>query len=255
MRRRMDSISLMLRLSQHRATLVELIEYYGFVYTYTKQNGELVYEKSLGSTALPKPDGQSYFEAARKNYPRFYAGPEISAYGVPIKEHFHEILFPEIADHQQADLFDIGSGEGPKTPGNTIRKVYLCRAQARISQPGAILFFYKGKSAKAPSQAITTVGIFENMSLAKSAEDLRRMAGGRSVYSDVQLQAFRASERRPVKVINFLLANHISPAIDLTELKALGVFSGHPPQSIFRIARPELMATLGRIGNFGFRIQ
>jgi predicted GNAT family N-acyltransferase len=238
-----------------QATLIELVVYYGFQYTYTKSNGELVYEKALAPTALSRPDDGLYFDAARLNYPRFYAGREISSYGIPIKEQFHQVLFPELADHRQADLFDLGSGGGPKAPGNTIRKVYLCRAQARMSEPGAILFFYKGKSGKAPSQAITTVGIFESMSLAKSTDDLRRLAGGRSVYSDVQLRAFGASERRPVKVINFLLANHIAPVIGLAELKALGVFSGHPPQSIFSIDRPHLTAMLGRIGNFGFRIQ
>src|SRR5262249_28689300 len=63
------------------------------------------------------------------------AGPEVEAYGIPIKEAYHEVLFPEIADRRQADLFHFGGlGAGPLTPGNTIRKVYLCQAPARIQQ-------------------------------------------------------------------------------------------------------------------------
>ena len=140
------------------------------------------------------------------------AGPEVEAYGIPIKKAYHEVLFPEIADRRQADLFHFGGlGAGPLTPGNTIRKVYLCQAPARIQQPGAILLFYKGKSTHGPSQALTTLGVFEDMALAHSVEELRRLAGGRSVYSERQLLAWEASPQRPVKVINFLLAGHINP--------------------------------------------
>lgn len=166
-----------------------------------------MYEKALSRERLQIADGESFFDAARFNYPRFCAGPGVETYGIPIKGAYHEVLFPEIADRRQADLFHFsGLGAGPLTPGNTIRKVYLCRAAARIDQPGAILLFYKGKSTHGPSQALTTVGVFEDMALAHSIEELRRLAGGRSVYSERQLLDWEASPQRPVKVINFLLA-------------------------------------------------
>jgi hypothetical protein len=233
--------------------LIELISYYGFVHTVTSEAGELTYEKQLSREPLAKPNTSlTFFEAARKAYPRFYAGPEIEAYGIPIQEAFHEDLFPELAKHKQFDLFN-GIG-GPQTPGNTIRKVYLCRAQANISQPGALLFFYKSTSKNPPSQAITTVGIFESMTLAHSTEELRRLAGGRSVYSDAQLQAFNAMPDKPVKVINFLLIAHISPVVELATLKRLEIFKGQPPQSIFRLAREKLFKLLGAIPNLGFKV-
>jgi len=174
-------------------------------------------------------------------------------YGIPIKEAYHEVLFPEIADRRQADLFHFsGLGAGPRTPGNTIRKVYLCQAPASIDQPGAILLFYKGKSTRRPPQAITTVGVFEDMALARSVEELRRLAGGRSVYSERQLLDWEASPERPVKVINFLLAGHINPVISLSEMRSDGVILG-PPQSILRIARDRLNPILRRI-HFGFEL-
>lgn len=199
-------------------------------------------------------DGELFFDAARFNYPRFCAGQEVQAYGIPIKEAYHEALFPEIADRRQADLFHVGGlGAGPRTPGNTIRKVYLCRAPASIDQPGAILLFYKGKSTCGPSQALTTVGIFEDMAFAHSVEELRRLAGGRSVYSERQLITWAASAQRPVKVINFLLAGHINPPISLSEMRSDGLVPGHPPQAIFRVSRDHLTAIFRRI-QFGFEL-
>jgi hypothetical protein len=197
---------------------------------------------------LQVADTESFYDAARFNYPRFSAGPQVEAYGIPIKEAYHEVLFPEIADCRQADLFSFGGlGAGPRTPGNTIRKVYLCRAPAWIDQPGAILLFYKGKSTHGLSQALTTVGIFEDMAFAHSVEELRRLAGGRSVYSERQLLAWEASPHRPVKVINFLLAGHINPPILLSEMRSDGLISGHPPQSMFRVSRDRLTPPLRRI--------
>ena len=49
-----------------------------------------------------------------------------------------------------------------RTPGNTIRKVYLCRAQAKGLKPGDILLFYLSRDERlAASQSLTTVGIVE----------------------------------------------------------------------------------------------
>jgi len=153
----------------------------------------------------------------------------------------------------QLSLFGTAADFGIHTPGNTIRKVYLCRAQAQIVQPGALLFFYKGKSAHPPSQAITTVGIFEEMALARSTEELRRIAGGRSVYSDTQLTMMAATPARPVKVINFLLAGHFEPVMNLQTLKEDRVFADHPPQSIKHLDRAQQGALL-RHAQLGFEM-
>lgn len=231
-------------------TLMALLEYYGFRHTHDNSNGEKVYEKAIGRDRLVRPDGISLFDLARENYPRFATGDGVAAYAIPIQEEFHEILFPELMNHNQFSLF----GEtGLQRPGNTIRKVYLCRAPAQLTQPGALLFFYKGKSGSQPSQAITTVGVFEEMKLAHSTEELRRLAGGRSVYSDTQLRKLAATQSRPVKVINFLLAAHLEPPMQLAALKSSSVFAKHPPQSIKNLLPAQQMSVLDR-GAFGFAI-
>jgi hypothetical protein len=77
-------------------------------------------------------------------------------------------LFPEIAIGTELPLFPTTTF-GPilahgqeRTPGNTIRKVYLCRAKTTLLRPGDILFFYMSKDESyAASQSITTVGVAE----------------------------------------------------------------------------------------------
>jgi len=69
-----------------------------------------------------------------------------------------------------------------------------------------MLFFYKGKSQSPPSQAMTAIGVLEDLNLAHSTRELLQMTGGRSVYSDQDLAKWGASANSPVKVINYLLA-------------------------------------------------
>ncbi len=234
-----------------QSTLIDLLEFYGFVHTHDNQNGERVYEKALSRDRLKFDPDASLFDIARHNYPRFATGSNVCAYVIPIQEAYHQVLFPELVQRRQLSLFDTAAEFGMHTPGNTIRKVYLCRAQAQIEQPGALLFFYKGKSGNAPSQAITTVGIFEEMAFAASTEELRRIAGGRSVYSDAQLTMMAATPDRPVKVINFLLAGHFEPALGLPTLKSDNVFAAHPPQSIKSLSEQQQSAIL-RHSQLGF---
>ena len=232
-------------------TLISLLEYYGFEHTHDNDHGEMVYEKTFSRSRLQSDPKVSLFDLARRNYPRFASGEGVAAYTVPIQEDFHEILFPELVPPKpQMSLF---ADTGSQRPGNTIRKVYLCRAPATITQPGALLFFYKGKSDGSPSQAITTVGVFEDMAFARSTEELRRLAGGRSVYSDTQLRMMNATERRPVKVINFLLAAHFEPPMSLDALKKSNVFAERPPQSIKNLVPAQQFSVLEQ-GSFGFSI-
>lgn len=135
------------------------------------------------------------------------------AFGVPIQEKYHDILYPDLVEiPRQGDLFDpTNSSRGPRRPGNTIRKVYLCRAPSKLGPPGSLLVFYKGKSRLPPSQAFTALGVLEGVSIAESTQDLQRFSGGRSVYSEDALESWGASQKRPVKVINFLLAAYIKP--------------------------------------------
>jgi hypothetical protein len=120
-----------------------------------------------------------------------------------------------------------------RTPGNTIRKVYLCRAKITRLRPGDVLFFYMSKDNRyEASQSITTIGIVEQVVDVVSGEDLIRLTAKRSVFSAEELGAMNASESSPVKMIDFLLVGHSIPPVTLNTLVTERIFSGRPPQSI-----------------------
>jgi len=141
-----------------------------------------------------------------------------------------------------------------RRPGNTIRKVYLCRAATQQLQPGSVVLFYRGQSpGYVVSQSLTSVGVVEAIHQAVSLDDLVRLTAKRSVYSEVKLAAFQATVRKPVKVIDFLLVGHIEPAIKLNELLKLGVFNNTPPQSISQLPAPRFEPVRNRM-SFGFAV-
>ncbi len=236
-----------------QTVLIGLMEYYGFRKTVEKEDGELIYEKPLSRTVLAS-DNTSIFDQARLNYPRFVSGETVSAFGIPIREEYHDTLFPELKDQRQEDLFkSLGFGTASMRPGNTIRKVYVCRAPSNLGDPGSILLFYKGKSDLNPSQAITTIGILENLQTAYSVEELSRMTGGRSVYSQAQLETWAPTIARPIKVINFLLHGYFDTPLTFRKLQSMGVMKANPPQSIFSISTDKQMKILEKT-NLGFSV-
>lgn len=139
-------------------------------------------------------------------------------------------------------------------PGNTIRKVYLCRAMTQQLRPGSVALFYRSNSpGYVASQSITSVGVVEAMNQAVSLDDLVRLTAKRSVYSEAKLAAFGATAQRPVKVIDFLLVGHIEPAMKLDDLKRMGVFKGAPPQSISQLTEARFGPVRNRMA-FGFAV-
>jgi ribosomal protein S18 acetylase RimI-like enzyme len=235
--------------------LISILLYYGFENTGTNARGEEIYEKPLCRDRVEPAPGQSLFDLARTNYPRFVGHPPAEAFCVPIRGEYHDILFPELAAKIQEDLFgSYSSSKEKRTPGNTIRKVYLCRASTSRLRPGSILLFYRSRSqGYVASQSVTSVGVVEAITEVSSLNDLVRITAKRSVYSEEQLAEFGATEAHPVKVIDFLLIGHIEPPMKLAELNKEGVFAGHPPQSICHLPPPRFEPLKRRI-SFGFEV-
>jgi GNAT superfamily N-acetyltransferase/rRNA-processing protein FCF1 len=173
-----------------QSSLIQVLEYFGFQNTGTNDRGELVFEKPLSRSRLKASEHDNLFDLARKNYPRFVARPPADAFCVPIQGRYHDTLFPELAMPDQSDLFaaaGISTGKA-RTPGNTIRKVYLCRARSHLIGPGSIILFYRSSSPGYQiSQSITSVGIIERVTEASTIEELVRMTAKRSAYTTEQL--------------------------------------------------------------------
>jgi GNAT superfamily N-acetyltransferase len=240
-------------------TLIRLLEYYGFAHTTSRNDGEMVFEKPLSRSRLTLNSGDpDLFTAVRTNYPRFIADPPAKVFCVPIRGDYHQKLFPELALATPLPLFP---NESPflttgreRTPGNTIRKVYLCRAKTTLLSPGDILLFYHSKTdGLLASQTITSVGVVEGVSQTGDLEELLRLTAKRSVFSEAELRKMIGASTTPIRVIDFLLVGHLSPAVPLATLNAEGVFKGVPPQSICALA-PERFAPIRARLDLGFQV-
>lgn len=239
--------------------LVRVLEYFGFENTGQNERGEAMYEKPLSRSRLQASAGDDLFALARSNYPRFVCREPATAFCVPIRGEYHDVLFPEMARRVQPDLFQLTDGPGaltggPRRPGNTIRKVYLSRAQTQGLRPGSVLVFYRSKSpGYVSSQCITSVGVVEAVSAAENLDQLVRLTAKRSAYSPEQLSDMAGRRTAPVKVIDFLLVGHLDPPVPLADLLRDGVFVGTPPQSICALSPTRFAALRSRM-NFGFEV-
>lgn len=209
----------------------------------------------MSRIVLNSAEKDGLFDLARKHYPRFVARPPAEAFCVPIQGQYHNTLFPELAMPDQPDFFNTaGSVGGTRTPGNTIRKVYLCRAQSEAVGSGSIVLFYRSNSpGYRISQSITSVGVVERVSHAATIEELVGLTAKRSAYTTEQLSKIVDASDTPVKVIDFLLVGHFDPAIPLDDLLRLGVFRNWPPQSITRLDEERFAKVRERM-NFGFAV-
>lgn len=219
--------------------LIVLLQTFGFKATRTLANGELMLERlSHHETEITLPPATEPLSHDLQIYPRYYDGPSVGKFVVPIQWQYHIALFPEIAEASPLPLFPDerfvveANVSADRTPGNTIRKVYVCRAQTRQLKPGAVLLFYLSKCEMNRSQHATSVGVVEKTQLAASLMDLMRAVGRRSVYSQQDLAAMAPREASPVLVIDFLLIGHFEPAVPLARLISSHVLSSRPPQSI-----------------------
>jgi len=193
----------------------------------------------LPNSAVAVSCGESAFSCDLRIYPRFYDGPSVRKYVIPIKWAFHVVLFPEVAEARDLPLFPeqvffvTASRGAERTPGNTIRKVYICRSATRTLDAGDVVLFYLSKCADLKrSQSVTTIGIVEQAQLATTATDLIRKVGRRSVYSRETLEAMNPTAQSPVLVIDFLLNGHLEPHVSVEKLLQIGAFVGKPPQSV-----------------------
>ena len=194
---------------------------------------------------LPPLDGPA-FEFVAAHYPRFHDGSSVRKFCVPIRPQYHSRLFPEIAFGRKLPLFPT-EAFGPllargqeRTPGNTIRKVYLCRASTQDVRAGDVLLFYMSKDERyAASQSITTVGIVQQLTSGETVDDLIRLTAKRSVYSAEDMRLMVPSANSPVRVMDFLLIGHAQVCVKLENLLAMQVFSRRPPQSIARIGEEQ----------------
>lgn len=230
--------------------LIDLLFTYGFAVTGELENGERILERQIYQQAiLGTQDLTSRVEINRVCYPRVFSDSDTKGFCIPIRPAYVSRLFPEVAEMRQGRLFE---EELNRTPGNTIRKVYLSRSKSKQLRAGDLVFFYMSKDPLYyRSQSITTLGVVEAVQEISGLDGLIRLTAKRSVFSLDDLRLMVEEKPTPIMVLDFLLVAHVDPAISLSELNDTEIFVGHPPQGIMNLPVPrfeklkELLASRG----------
>ncbi len=204
--------------------LIGLLEEYGFRLTGTNGNGEQVFEKVIVRGEPILDAEESVLAGVHRSYPRYFDGPGIRKFVIPIRQSYHAKLFPEASGWAAAPSED--------RPGNTIKKVYLCNSPSNQLRSGDLLFFYVTASVSGFSQTLATVGVIEQVRIASTITDVRRWTAKRSVFSDRELVDWVT--RTDIKVIDFLHVGNIAQPIALAAAITNGVLRG-APQSIVQL--------------------
>jgi hypothetical protein len=201
--------------------LEELFNDFGFyVYGVDLKGRDNVFVKDFPKT-FPINDNDP-LEYAIKYFPLLKISSN-SVYIVPIQPNFHNILFPELKNKIQCDLFD----DYTSSAGNTIKKAYLCNTNTRSIRSGDILFFYRTLDDK----AITSYGVVDQFYIESDPEKIFQWVSKRTVYSYDEIELMSGKD---IKIILFRLVKHLENYIGFNELKQLQVVSG-PIQSVTRI--------------------
>ena len=214
------------------ASLIQLLELFGFRAIQTSSKGELVLAKPMNRKASNEPLSGLDFNI------RF--GPEAidweqDAFIVPIQPTFDELLFPD-QQHgfEQSSLF---AGDHPF--GNAMRKAYLCHSNITKLVPGSILLFYRS----ADLRALTSVGVMEEAQRLSDPLEIATLVGRRTVYSFEQISDMA---RKPVLSILFRHARPIDPVIRLRDLVSAGVLKA-APESIVSVSESAKQWIVSRL--------
>lgn len=209
--------------------LLRLFEDFGFHRHETKSSGEAVMLKVF------RPDAEaSSLSALEFNIafgPHALKMADSRVFVVPIRPQFHRLLFPE--SEQQLQL---------KTElhpfSNSIRKAYLCHSKRHRIRAGDILLFY---CSQVP-QAITAVGIVEDMRISARADELARYVGKRTVYSYTEIERMA---KQPVQAILFRLSRFVDGSWPLDLMKHSGIVTS-PPQTIVEVHNQEAISWIAK---------
>ncbi len=220
--------------------LIDLLLQYGFE-VIGRTKGELYLGKTFSVGVFKTCANKDPLQYHRQFYPAFLSGEPVGKFLIPIKSAYYETLFPENINNRQAGLFDATGLSSNKIPGNTIRKVYVCNAKIKAIKKGDILlFFHLKNNFSFHSQSLVSVGIVDGFDVTSSHEELLRLTAKRSAFSQEELTGLTSGGKKQVKVVNFLLAGHISPAILMARLDEIGIKG--PVQSIRRISHEHYIA-------------
>ncbi len=146
---------------------------------------------------------------------------DVSAFIVPIKPKYHDVLFPEATS--QTEFF-----EGQRACGNALRKAYLCNSGSREIRPGSILAFYRSEDVK----AVTVLAVVEDTLVSNRATEVARFVGKRTVYPFTEIEQLC---QKDVLAILFRQARILRPPLSLDNFLRNRIIAA-APQSITKLS-------------------
>lgn len=212
-------------------TLINLLGKFGFQKCGAKESEDVYFKRSKVLQLNPHPTGLEFHKTF---WPSIRIGNS-SVYLVPVQPQFHDRLFPEAARRYAPPQMTLFEDALPKTPGNAIRKAYVCNAPTLNLEPGSILLFYRSGDS-----AITSVGVLEQYSAANDLVELQSLVGNRSVYTGQEL-ASKVGGPAKAKAMNFYYAKDLKNPVPLSALRELQIAQ---PQSITRVDARKFLRLL-----------
>lgn len=207
--------------------LEKLAEDFGF----RKYGKEPRYKNRVfGKYTLPQSENDYSLDKAEYNhlfYPSYKSDGTVGKYIVPIKDEYHERLFPDVSDFRET-LF----GNDPSmytSESNTIRKAYLCKANINRIEKGDLLLFYRSIDR----HSVEVLGGVSDVARLSDNASIRRMVNKRTVYSVEEISDLLKSANHGLLVICFDILKYFSNSISLEELNGIGVSC---PQSIISLS-------------------
>lgn len=224
-----------------QASLIALLETFGFEKKSSNARGEFIMVKSLSREILV-PELGFQAQHVTKNFPNFYVSPD-RVFTLPIKPKFHSSLFPELYGLAKLPLFmewDNSSNPVRSSHSNSIRKAYVSNSKIKDIRCGDVLLFYVSQGSTIESMSkIQTLGVVEGFSKVSSIKELVGQTADRTVFSYDELEDFYPSPSKKTSVLRFILIDHFFPAYEYDELFKLGAISS-APMSIQRVPGPAV---------------
>jgi GNAT superfamily N-acetyltransferase len=232
--------SLYVEVYEHHHQLIARFEEFGFVRTSesTGRENELVLRKDL----RPSMEAKSL---APLDYHVRYGPPALNMRGsswfIPIEPRWHDQLFPDWPPAVSTEQLPIPGmfDPSPMPWGNSLRKAYLCRASVKQLAPGDTILFYRSRDV----QAVTAVGVVEEILRTNDPSAILRFVGGRTVYSPREIVAM-CGRVGSVLAILFRQDRFIEPPWPRSLLNTVGAMATWP-QTVCAV-RKEGVEWIGR---------
>jgi len=221
-------------------SLIPLINFYGFICSATRPDGEKIYIKRL----TPPAQERNPCNIRQLYYPSIYDGEQCRKFLVPIVQTYHNQLFQDSISSEPSLFYQ----NELVIEANTIKKAYLSHSKIKKIQPGDLLLFYLSHTCK----IITALGVVDQVFFnLNEPDEILQKTGKRTVFNRTEIQEFA---KRKTLLILFKWHFYFNDKLTYDTLLKEKILTG-PLQSITEITHEQylFLKSIGGIDN-GFTV-